>query len=165
MPPALFAILFIAVLIGFVGFGLYVLVNPSRYMRRNPNTWMENTPWTRIQLRAVGLVFCLFALMVLSGSLSHGSQSKVFRGFSDNILVALWLAFACVWVCGISSWVAWRFIAVRVWVRQHFPSEELESPAWERRMTITFSALLLLIVVSAFFMAVVGLYPPQLSGN
>jgi hypothetical protein len=101
--------------------------------------------------------------MVLSGSLSHDSQSNVFRGFSDNILVALWLAFAYVWVCGILSWIAWWFIAVRIWVRQHFPSEELESPAWKRRMTITFSALLLLIVLSALLMAAAGLHPPRLA--
>jgi hypothetical protein len=90
---------------------------------------------------------------------------KPFRGFADNILVALWLAFSCVWTCGILSWIAWRFFAVRIWVRQHFPSEELETPAWEGRMTITFSALLLLIVASALLMAAGGLHPPQLPGN
>lgn len=165
MPPSLFVMLFTAVLFVVAGIGVFLLVNPSRYMRRNPNRWMKDTPWTRIQLRAVGLVFCLFALMVLSGSMSHDSQSKVFRGFSDNILVALWLAFACVWVCGILSWIAWRFTGVRIWVRQHFSSEELESPAWERRMTITFSALLFLIVASALLMAAAGLHRPQLSRN
>lgn len=165
MPPSLFAILFTAVLLVLAGISVFLLVNPSRYMRRNPNRSMKDTPWTRIQLRAVGLVFFLFTLMVLSGSLSHGSQSKVFRGFSGNILVALWLSFVCVWVCGILSWIAWRFIGVRIWVRQHFSSEKLESPAWERRMTITFSLLLFLIIASALLMAAAGLHPPQLSGN
>jgi hypothetical protein len=165
MPSSLFAILFTSVLFVFAGIGVLLLVNPSRYVRRNPNRWMKDTPWMRIQLRWVGLVFCLFALMALSGSLSHDSQSKVVRGFSDNILVALWLAFASAWVCGILSWIAWRFIAVQIWVRQRFPSEELESPAWERRMTITFSALLLLIVSSALVMAAAGLHPPQSSRN
>src|SRR5262249_4137140 len=150
--PVLFRILFTTALLLIAAISIFLLVNPSRYIRRSRNPWMEDTPWMRIQLRAVGLVFCLLVLMVVSGSLSHDSQSSVFRGFSDNILAALWLAFACVWVCGILSLVAWRFIAVRLWVRQHFPSEELESPAWERRMTITFSVLLLLIVASAFLM-------------
>lgn len=165
MPPTLFATLITAVLFVVAGIGVFLLINPSSYMRRNPNPWMKDTPWTRIQLRAVGLVFCLFALMVLSGSLSHDSQSIVFRGFSDNILVALWLAFACVWVCGILSWIAWRFIAVRIWVRHQFPPEELESPAWERRMSIAFSALLLLIVASALLMTAGGVHPPHLSRN
>jgi hypothetical protein len=165
MPLALFVILFTAVLLVFAGIGVFLLVNPSRYMRRNPNPWMEDTPWTRIQLRAVGLVFCLFVLMVFSGSMSHDSQSNVFKGFADNMLAALWLAFACVWVGGILLWIAWRFIAVRIWVRKHLSSEELESAAWERRMTIAFSALLLLIVASALLMAAAGLYPPLLPGN
>ena len=165
MPSSLFLILFTAALFVLLGISVFLLVNPSRYMRRNPSRRMKDTPWTRIQLRAVGLVFCLFTFMVLSGSLSHDSQSRVFRGFSDNILVALWLAFACVWACGILSWIAWRFIGVRIWVRQHFSFEELESPAWERRMTITFSLLLFLIVASALLMAAAGLHPPQSSGN
>ena len=163
MPPALFAMLFMSVMFVLFGFGLYVLVNPSRYMRRNPNPRMENTPWTRIELRAVGLVICLFALMALSGSFSHGSASNLLAGFSDNILVALWLAFACVFVCGILSWFAWQFIAVRIWVRQHFPAEQLETPTWERRMSIIFCTLLLLAVVGALLMAVAGIHPPRLA--
>jgi hypothetical protein len=56
MPPALFAIFFTAVLFVVAGFGVYLLVNPSRYMRRNPRPRMKDTPWTRIQLRAVGFL-------------------------------------------------------------------------------------------------------------
>ena len=159
MPPVLFGILFATVLLVLAAIGVFLLVNPSGYVRRSPNRWMEDTPWTRIQLRVVSLIACLFALLVFSGTLSHDSQSIVFRPFSDNILAALWFAFACGWVCGIVSWTAWRFIAVRIWVRRHFPSEELESSAWERRMTITFSSLLLIIVVGALFMAAAGLHP------
>src|SRR5215831_15955563 len=106
MPPVLFRMLFTTALFVFAAISVFLLVNPSRYIRRIRNPWMQDTPWMRIQLRAVGLVFCLFILVVLSGSLGRDSQSSIFRGFSDNILIALWLAFACVWVCGILSWSA-----------------------------------------------------------
>ena len=165
MPPALFAILLTVVLLLFTGISVILLVRPSLYMRRNPNPWMKDTPWTRIQMRAVGLVFCLFILMVLSGSLRGVSKSDFLIGFSDNILVALLLAFISGWVGGILSWIVWRFAAIRIFVHQHYSSDKLEDPAWERRMTITFSALLLLIVASALFLAAEGYHPPRLSGN
>jgi hypothetical protein len=49
-------IFFTAVLFVVAGFGVYLLLNPSRYMRRNPRPRMKDTPWTRIQLRAVGFL-------------------------------------------------------------------------------------------------------------
>jgi hypothetical protein len=107
----------------------------------------------------------LFILMVLSGSSSGVSKSDFLAGFSDNILVALWLAFISVWVGGILSWIVWRFAAIRIFVRQRYSSEKLEDPAWERRVTVTFCALLLLIVASALFLAPEGYHLPRLSRN
>jgi hypothetical protein len=107
-------------------------------------------------MRAVGLVFCLFAFMVLSNILSGGSKSVLVGGFSKNMLVALWLAFLAMWVGGILSWILWRISAVRIWIRGRYSADKLEDPAWERRMTITFSALLLSVVGGALFLAAMG---------
>lgn len=40
---------------------------------------MKDTPWTRIQMRTVGLVFCLFVLMMLSGILSGVLKSDFLK--------------------------------------------------------------------------------------
>ena len=62
---------------------------------------MEDTPWMRLQLRAVGLVFCLFILMVVSGIVGGNTKTSLLADFHKNLLMALWLAFVATWVVGI----------------------------------------------------------------
>ena len=117
---------------------------------------MEDTPWERLQLRTVGLVFCLVILMMVSGILGDGTKADVLEGFHQNVLIVLWLAFVAGVVSGIVSLVLWRFMAFRLFIRSHFKSEKLESPAWERRMTILFCSLLALIVAIDYELAARG---------
>ncbi len=160
----MFAIVMTIVLLLFTGIGIILLVRPSLYMRRNPNPWMKETPWTRIQMRVLGLVICLFLLLVVSGILSGVSKSELLGGFSDNILVALWVAFISAWVGGLVSWILWRFASFRVFIRQHYSTDKIEDAAWERKMTISFCSLLLVIVAVAFFLAAKG-YHPRVRGS
>lgn len=164
MPPALFAVFLTIALLIFTGISVVLLVRPSLYMRWHPNPWMKNTPWYRIQMRVLGLVICLFVLLVLSGTLKGVSKSDLLEGFSDNILVALWVVFISAWLGGILSWVLWRFSSFRIFIRQHYSTDKIESPQWERRVTITFCGLLLCIVGSALFLAALG-YHPRVKGS
>lgn len=160
----MFAILAVVVLSAVAAISLILLVRPSTYTRRFPNPWMKDTPWTRIQMRVLGLVICLFLLLILSGILSDVSNSKLLAGFSKNILVALWFAFSLAWVGGILSWVLWWFPAFRSFVGRRFGVDKIESVKWEHTITISFCSLLLAIVAAALFLAAAG-YHPNVSGN
>lgn len=156
MPQIAFVILGGVALSVFAGIALSLLIRPSQHIRRSKNPWMEDTPWMRLQLRAVGLVFCLFILMVVSGILGRDTKTSLLAGFHKNLLIALWLAFVATWVVGIASWILWRFMAFRSFIGAHFESEKLENPLWEHRMTILFCALLASIVTIAYVHAVGG---------
>ena len=156
MPQTALAILIAVVLSLFAGIGFYLLIRPSQYIRKSKNPWMQDTPWMRLQMRAVGLVFCLFILVVVSGIAGGNTRTDVLAGFHKNLLAALWLAFIVGWVVGVVSWILWRFRAFRSFIRTHFESEKLENPAWEHRMTIVFCSLLTSIVAIAYVLAVGG---------
>ena len=156
MPPLAFALLAGIFLSLFAGISLAVLIKPSQFIRASGNRWMEDTPWTRLQMRTVGLVFCLMVLMAVSGILRGHTNSVILKGFHENVLIALWLAFVATWVFGVISFILWRFMAFRIFIRTHFDSERLENPAWERRMTVLFCSLLASIVAIAFVLAAGG---------
>jgi CBS domain containing-hemolysin-like protein len=155
----MFAILATIILCVVAGISLVLLLRPSLYMRRFPNPWMKDTPWTRLQMRVVGLIVCLFLLLMLSGILGGVSRSRLLDGFSDNILVALWVAFTVAWVGGILSWVLWRFPAFRSFIGQRFSIDKIKSAKWEHTVTISFCALLFAIVAAAVFLAAAGYHP------
>ncbi len=110
-------------------------------------------------MRAVGLVFFLFSIMILSNAFSGGSNSDLLVGFSKNMLAALWLGFISLWVGGILSWALWQISAVKARIRGYFTKEKLENPAWERKMTIVFCTALFCIVGSALVLAALGYHP------
>ena len=114
---------------------LILLVRPSLFLRRIPNPLLPDTPWNRVQMRGIGLVFCLFVLLVLSGG---APESKLHEGFHRNILVALWVS---VFTVPILLWIFWQF-SVRSFVRQGYINGTSEDPAWERRMTLVFCTTL-----------------------
>jgi hypothetical protein len=117
---------------------------------------MEDTPWTRLQMRAVGLVFSLFVIMVVSGTLSWHKKSVILENFAENIQIALWFVFVATWVVGVMSFILWRFAAFRIFIRKRFDDEKLDNPAWERRMSVLFCSLLASIVALALVLAAVG---------
>jgi hypothetical protein len=44
-------------------------------------------------------------------------------------------------------------MAFRIFLRTHFDSKKLESPAWEKQMTILFCSLFVSIVLIAYVLA------------
>ncbi|PYT97965.1 MAG: hypothetical protein DMG38_17835 [Acidobacteria bacterium] len=63
----------------------------------------------------------------------------------------------------ILLWILWRCSLLQQVIRRHLTGERIEDPAWELRMTFTFSGLLLLVVVIAFLLASMGYHPPTSS--
>jgi len=62
MPDPAFKLMMTIALLLITGISLMCLLQPSLYLRWFPNRFMPDTPWNRIQLRALGLTFCLFDL-------------------------------------------------------------------------------------------------------
>ena len=108
--------------------------------QRQPDTAIN-----RVYVRALGVFFCLFALMAISGP---------FEGFHRNILVALTVSPV---ILAIFLWILWRYSSLRR-VNRRYLAGDAEEPQWELRMSIAFSSLLCIIVVAAFLLAAKGIY-------
>src|SRR2546429_3698408 len=89
MPDGMWPIFVILVFLFFAGLALILLVWPSLFLRRIRNPLLPDTPWNRVQTRGIGLILCLFVLLVLSGG---APGSELHEGFHRNILVALWVS-------------------------------------------------------------------------
>jgi len=145
--------------LGFFAFGVaavFLLVLPARSIAVLRNPWLPDTPWTRLQIRALGLVLFLFAAVATSMIFAGVSKSARLASLSDFLLADLWLSFVVFWIVGVSSWIAWRFAFVRIFVQRHFTPERLENPAWERRMTTIFCSVLFTLVAIALMLAAGG---------
>jgi hypothetical protein len=141
---------------GFVVFGVIggsFLVRPSFGIRILKNPWMPDTPWNRLQMRALGLAFFLFASVALSMILAKATRSPLLEGLYENLVIALWLVFSTLWILGLFSWIAWRFTSVRVFVCRYFLPGDAEAPAWERRMTVIFCSILAAVLATALLLA------------
>jgi hypothetical protein len=145
-------ILLAVVLLFFAGTAVVLLIRPSLFLRVVRNPLMPDTPWNRVQLRALGLVFCLFVLLVFSGG---AQESELHEGFHLNILVGLWTSF---FTMPILLWILWRF-SVRSFIRRSYIDGTLEDHLWERRMTLIFCSLLSFIVALALLFAAKGHHP------
>ena len=139
----------VIVILLFAGIGLILLVLPSLFLRLNPNPFMPDSPWNRVQMRGIGLFLCLFVLLIFSGG---GPESGLLEKFHRNILVALYVFF---FALPILMWILWRF-SVRSFVRRSYINGTLNDLAWERRMTLIFCSLLSLIVAIALALAAKG---------
>src|SRR2546429_3762296 len=73
MPDGMWPIFVILVFLFFAGLALILLVWPSLFLRRIRNPLLPDTPWNRVQTRGIGLILCLFVLLVLSGG-APGSE-------------------------------------------------------------------------------------------
>jgi len=144
MPDSLFAIILAIFLLSLFGVSLSLLLRPSMFLRHFKNPLQPDTPENRVQMRGVGLFFCLFTLMMISGPL------KKLEGFHQNILIALWVSPILI---PILLWILWRYSPLQQVMRRHLTGERVEDPAWELRMTFAFSGLLLLVVVIAFLLS------------
>ena len=149
----MFALLFVVVLLLLAGISVILLVRPSLYMRRYPNPWMQDTPWTRMQMRVVGLVFFLFVLMVFLGIFSSASKSGFLKGFSDNILVALWLAFISAWnefLFALTFTVTDQMKTVPVVISQFSGATSYEQP-WGSIMAASMVVTIPLVILVMIF--------------
>jgi len=146
MPDGMWPIFVILVFLFFAGLALILLVWPSLFLRRIRNPLLLDTPWNRVQTRGIGLILCLFVLLVLSGG---APGSELHEGFHRNILVALWVS---VFTVPILLWILWQF-SVRSFVRRGYVNGTSEDPAWERRMTLVFCSALVSVIVLALLAA------------
>jgi hypothetical protein len=139
--PDLFPVFFAAALLAFAGVGLLLLLRPSVFLHKFPNPWQPNTIWNRVQMRAVGLYFCLFVLLPISGS------QKGFGGFQRNLVIAL---LSSPVLLAISFWAIWRYSSVQRVIRRQLTGEQLDDRLLELRMSLAFGGLLFLILFVAF---------------
>ena len=152
MLDRMFPVLLTVVLISWAGVSFTLLLRPSLFLRRFPNPLQPDTPWNRIQMRGLGLVFSLFTLyplLMLSASSPESSWHYLFR---HNVLIALWASFFTV---PILLWTIWRFFA-RSAIRRLQIEGLCEDPAWERQMTRVFCTVLFSVIALALFFAVKG---------
>jgi hypothetical protein len=146
MPDTWFAPVFAIVLLFFAAISIVLVLWPSIFLRHVRNPLQSDTPINRIHVRAVGVYLCLFVLVASSGA---------FEGFHKDILVALWTSPV---LLPIFLWLLWRYSSLQR-VNRRYLTGEAEEPHWELRMSITFSALLSIIVASAILLATRGIYP------
>lgn len=154
-------IFFFAFTLFFLFIGLVFLVRPLAYYNLpwvrgalNP-TWISK-PWTRIQMRAVGLVFSLFALCFFSGVLAGVVKSRVLAALRDSLYVAVLITFFSVWAGGVLSWILWRVGPIRSFISSRYAGKAAEDPEWNQRETFVFCSLLLLILAGAILTGLAG---------
>jgi Mn2+/Fe2+ NRAMP family transporter len=148
MSDPWFAILLAIILLFLTGLSVILLIWPSKFLRHIQNPWQPDTPLNRVQIRPVGIFFCLFVLLIISGS------TKTLEGFHRNILLALWLSPV---ILPIFLWILWRYSSLQQ-VNRRCLAGEPDSAQWELRMSVAFSSLLLTMVAAAFFLGVNGIY-------
>ena len=141
-----FAPILAIVLLFFAAISIVLVLWPSAFLRHDRNPLQSDAPINRNHIRAVGVYLCLFVLVASSGA---------FEGFHKNILVALWTSPV---LLPMFLWLLWRYSSLQR-VNRRYLTGEAEEPHWELWMSITFSALLSIIVVSAILLATKGIYP------
>lgn len=116
---------------------------------------------TRIQMRVVGAVVCVFGLMLLSVALRGLIRRPAMDSIADGFLILLWLLFAGMWVYGIIDLLRGRALnAFDLWRRaaELGPIEVVPTitPAMAREsrmFVIGFSILVATTITAAFFSA------------
>lgn len=131
------------------GMSAVLLLWPSEFLRHIQNPWQPDTPVNRVHIRALGVFICLFLLVIISGSMRN------LEGFHRNISIALWTLPV---ILPIFLWILWRYSPLQK-VNRRYLAGEVEEPQWELRMSLAFFSLLTLIVVTAFLLAMTGIYP------
>jgi hypothetical protein len=130
----------------FLAVGVVLLVWPSAFLRLVRNPVQPDTPLNRVYTRPVGVLFCLFVLVAVSGA---------FEGFHKNILIALSISPV---ILPIFLWILWRYSSLQR-VNGRYLVDGTEDSHWELRMSVAFCSLLFIIVASALLLAMRGIYP------
>jgi hypothetical protein len=149
MSDTWFAILLAIVLLFFAAIGVVLLLWPSKFLRHFQNPLQPDTPLNRVNMRALGVIVCLFLLLMISGS------TQALEGFHRNILLALWTSPI---IMPIFLWILWRYSPLKQ-VNRRYLAGEAEESQWEFRMSAAFCSLFFFIVVTAFLLAKRGIYP------
>jgi hypothetical protein len=142
----LFSLLCLAFSLGLAALALILLVRPPLFLRLFSGSPETNTPTWRVQVRGVSVIFFLFALRLI---LAYMPESNFMNEFRSDVWIALGIA---PFLVPIFLWFVWRF-SLREFIRFAQIEGINEDPAWERRMTVLFSAFLLAFIATAFFFA------------
>lgn len=126
--------------------GILLIVRPSAFLRHVRNPLQPDTPINRVNVRAMGLIVCLFVLVAISGA---------FDAFHKNILVAL---AASPIILALFLWGLWRYSSLQLVNRRYLTGETNESH-WELRMSVAFCSLFFIIVAVAFLLGMRGVHP------
>jgi hypothetical protein len=140
----LFSLLCLAFSLGLAALALILLVRPPLFLRLFSGSPETNTPTWRVQVRGVSVIFFLFALRLI---LAYMPESNFMNEFRSDVWIALGIA---PFLVPIFLWFVWRF-SLREFIRFAQIEGINEDPAWERRMTVLFSAFLLAFIATAFF--------------
>jgi hypothetical protein len=142
---------FIAGFLLFGALGVGLLLWPSAMLRFFQNPCEPDTPKNRVQMRGLGIFFCLFVILVFSSA----GPTPALQGFHRNVLVALYVSFL---VVPVFLWILWQFSPLQLIMREHLIGDP-ENKSWELWMSLAFSSLLTGIVLIALFLARSGYYP------
>jgi hypothetical protein len=145
MSDTWFASIFTIGLLFLACVGIVLIVRPSAFLRHVRNPRQPDTPINRVNVRAVGVVVCLFVLVAISGA---------FDAFHKNILVALT---ASPIILMVFLWGLWRHSSLQR-VNRRDLAGETDEPYWELRMSVAFCSLLFIIVASALLLAMRGIH-------
>lgn len=142
MRNQLFLFLFVIAALAMGGIGLTLLIHPSAFFRHVDNPLQPDSPESRVKMRGIGLVLCLFTLVFRSAVLPMPAR------FHKNILVAFWLSLLGV---PILLCLLWQ-ISVRAYVRRTLVEGINCKAAWERTMTAVFCSVRLAIIIIALIL-------------
>lgn len=145
MSDKWFAPVFGIAFLFFASVGVVMLVWPSVSLRHVRNPLQPDTPLNRVHARTLGVLFCLFVLVAVSGA---------FEGFHKNILIALSISPV---ILPVFLWILWRYSSLQR-VNRRYLVDRTEDPHWELRMRVAFCSLLFIIVASALLLAIRGIY-------
>lgn len=87
-------------------FGFVAMRDPMRFALLTPGQKgyyqrLVLDRYQRVQLRMLGVLLCLFGLVIATAALSGLPQLKIFESVSTALLVLLWLVFCGAWVFGL----------------------------------------------------------------
>jgi len=149
-------VVFLAV---FATIGLVMLFRPSVYLgmksvRDTYNSKLLASPWFRIHLRVLGLLFCLFILMPASQAVAGITGSQFLAEFSKAIFQVLMVVFFIVWFGYLFDWIAGKLGVIKPTLKERFdqlsPTQDASLQRKEPRIAgYVLAGVLLLAVLLA----------------
>jgi cellobiose-specific phosphotransferase system component IIC len=146
MAFMVFAALFLFAIALFLSTAIIMLVRPSKFLD-DQSDWRRNTVESRISVRSVGMVSCLFTLTVGSSLVTHTHFGRFFR---DYLVIALWTSF---FLTPIANFLLWRLSAQK-FARQALIVGINEDPVYERKLSALYIGLLFLTLMVVSLCAV-----------